>query len=428
MLPFFPVPMDVGQQGYVEIRAEERVRTGNDVSSEETELKPQLRYDAIWQGGMAHFMAYYNPRFILTSTFTRKSDDEVVAGPEAANQFNPNDKPLSVLHQAGLGLELQHPRWRLSAYQFGAYGPITTTGLLAWQPPWAGEGPPPDPLAIIPSNVAARFTLLFLQTMVLVPIRLSSRVSLTPRVDYNGWGGADSTARATMPYTSGPGASLALEVAATKYDRFTTTIGGGFFSTSFGDNRNNGTTYRAEASETYKHWFSRVVSSEISVGGSYANDPTAGAKLFGTASAGLYFDDYGIAKYAPGAPPWGAAPGHGDHLQVAIVAKASPWIDNFSGDLEQRAVGLLAINYSVDRTLLRAQVSAAKVYSALDSVAQYSIFQVEGGLRYRFSPTFSADGGVRFGTQNINNAIRYSQITQVTMFAGLTWAPLPARF
>jgi hypothetical protein len=420
--------MDVGQQGYVEIRAEERVRTGNDVSSEETEIKPQLRYDAIWQRGMAHFVAYYNPRFILTQAFTRTSNDEVLGAPEAANRLNPNDKPFLSLHQAGLGLELQQPRWRLMAYQFGAYGPVTTTGLVSWQAPWAGEGPPPDPFVIIPSDVAARFWLLFLQTTVAVPIRLSSRVSLTPRVDYNGWGGAANTDRTTMPYTAGPGASLALEVAATKYDRFTTSIGGGFFNTSFGDNRNSGTTYRAEASETYKHWFSRVVSSEISVGGSYANDPNAGATLFGTASAGLYFDSYGIAKYAPGAPPWGAEPGHGDHLQVAVVAKAAPWIDNFSGDLEQRAVGLVATNYSVDRTLLRAQVSAAKVYGTINSVAEYSIFQIEGGVRYRFSPTFSADGGARFGTQNINNAIRYNQITQVTMFAGLTWAPLPARF
>ena len=73
MFPFFPAPMDVAQQAYFQARAEERIRTGNDVTAEETEIQPQLRYDFIWDGGQDHFVAIYNPRFIYTHTFKTKS-------------------------------------------------------------------------------------------------------------------------------------------------------------------------------------------------------------------------------------------------------------------------------------------------------------------------------------------------------------------
>jgi hypothetical protein len=43
-------------------------------------------------------------------------------------------------------------------------------------------------------------------------------------------------------------------------------------------------------------------------------------------------------------------------------------------------------------------------------------------------PTFSADLGARAGYQNFNNAVRFNELTQLTVYGGLTWAPLPARF
>ena len=42
--------------------------------------------------------------------------------------------------------------------------------------------------------------------------------------------------------------------------------------------------------------------------------------------------------------------------------------------------------------------------------------------------SFSADAGVRVGYQNFNNAVRFNELTQLTVFGGLLWAPLPARF
>lgn len=428
MLPFFPVPMDVAQNASVQARVEERARTGNDVTAEETELNPQARYDLIWQGGQSHFVALYQPRLVYTHTFKRPTIDPTVVSPDTVNQKDPNDTPMSALHNVGVGLELLRPRWRLSAYQFFAYGPMTTTTLLA-QNPWNGGEVPVDPLAMIPSTIAARFTLLFVQTQIFAPIRLSRRVSLTPGFVYNSFGGADSASRATMALTAGPGANLTLEVAATPNDRLLSVVGGGRVSTSFEGDRTGPLIYRSEASQTWRHWFSRNLSSELTGGGTLGGDEISGFAVYANALAALMYDDYGMPKFDPGAPPWGGQEdAHGNHLQLAVVAKATPWLDFFSGTLEERAVGIVAANYTADRTTFRGEVSAAKVVNTPESVAKYSLFQVESSLRYRIASTFSIDGGVRFGIQSFENAIRSNDMTQTTVFAGLLWTPLPARF
>ena len=118
----------------------------------------------------------------------------------------------------------------------------------------------------------------------------------------------------------------------------------------------------------------------------------------------------------------------GNRLQIGFIAKATPWIDLFSGDLEQRAVGIVASNYTIGQTTLRGQLSAAKVINTPHSVAKYTILQAEAGARYALWPTFSVDGGLRYGSQDINNAIRANQVTQATVYVGVTWAPLPGRF
>jgi len=427
MFPFFPVQMDVAQQAHVQIRAEERIRTGNDVTAEETELSPQLRYDFIWKGGQNHFVAIYQPRFVYTHTFSQPTIDPRVVNPASLNTTDPNETPLAALHNGGIGMEVVRPRYRLSLYQFGAYGPITTTALLV-QAPWTGDGPPPDPNPIIPSTIAARFTLLFLQTQFFAPIKLTPRVALTPGFVYNAFGGADSESRGVIALTSGPGASLALDVAATRDDRFVSSIGVGRITTDFEGNRQGAIIYRTEATQSWRHWFSRNLSTEALGGASVGGDDISGFTLFSLGSLGLFYDSYPFFRLPPGAPPQGGPPGHGNRVQVALVAKAQPWIDLFSGDLEQRAVGLAAVNYTIGKTTLRGQLSTARVFNTPRSVATHSIVQSDTGLRYLVLPTFSINGGLRFGSQDFANAIRSNQITQTTVYAGLSWDPLPGRF
>lgn len=427
MFPFFPVHMDVAQQGHVQVRAEQRLRTGNDVTAEETELNPQLRYDYIWKNGQNHFVAIYQPRFVYTHTFTTPDIDTRLVNPETVNQTDPNLTPLSTLHNGGVGFEMVKPRYRLSLYQFAAYGPITTTALLV-QAPWTGDGPPPDPNPIIPSTIAARFTLLFLQTQFFLPIKLSRRVALTPGFVYNAFGGADSASRAVIALTSGPGANLALDVAAGRDDRFTTTIGAGRITTDFQGDRQGAIIYRTEATQGWRHWWSRSISTDISGGAAVGGDNVSGFALYSLASAGVFYDSYPFFRLPPGAPPQGGPPGHGNRLQMAAVVKTQPWIDLFSGQLEQRGVGLVAANYTIDKTTLRGQLSTARVLNTPQTVAEYSIFQTDTGVRYQLFPTFSLNGGIRFGHQSFSNAIRENTITQATVYAGLQWDPTMARF
>ncbi|MDB4940911.1 MAG: hypothetical protein JWP97_445 [Labilithrix sp.] len=427
MLPFVLAPMDVAQQGWFQARAEERVRTGNDVTAEETELNPQLRYDFIWKGGQNHIVAIYNPRLVLTHTFTRPDVDPTVVSPATLNLSDPNDNPLNVLHNGGLGFEMIRPRYRVSLYQFAAYGPITTTSILV-QAPWTGDAPPPDPNPIIPSTITARFTLLFAQTQLAVPIKLSRRVALIPGFVYNAFGGADSESRGTIAFTSGPGASLGLEVAASRDDRLLTQIGAGRITTAFQGDRTGAIIYRAEGSQSWRHWWNRNVSTELLGGAQIGGDDITGFQLFSQGSVGLLYDSYPFFRIDPGAAPQGGPGGRGNRLQLGLIAKAAPWIDLFSGELEQRAVGIAAANYTIDKVTLRGALSGAKVFNTPRSVAHYGLFTLETSARYNFVPTLSVDGGLRFGSQSFENAIRSNQLTQATIFAGLLWQPLPARF
>ncbi len=438
MLPFLPATMDVAQQAWVQLRGEERVRTGNDVTAAETELNPQARYDFIWQGGLSHFVAIYQPRFVYAHITQTPDVDprQVNLGtlatyePDPAGGFrkaDPNRNPFSALHNGGFGLELLRPRWRLSLYQFAAYGPITTTALLV-QPPWEGVGYPADPNPIIPSTVAARFTLLFVQTQLFAPIRLSRRVALIPGFAYNAFGGAESRSRGVIAMTMGPGASLALEAAATRDDRFISTVGAGQVQTLFEGDRTGPNIYRADASETWRRYLGRHVTSELMGGAAVGGDEINGFTFFTLGQAAVVYDSYPVPRFDPGAPPYGGVPGHGRRVQIAALVKAQPWLDLFSGQLEQRAIATVATNYPVDQTTLRAQLSTARVLATPQTVAQYQIVQAETSVRYRFTRTFFGDLGLRFGYQEFDNAIRFNQITQATVFGGLMWAPLPARF
>jgi hypothetical protein len=428
MLPFTAVmPMDVKQEAYVQARAEERVKFGSDINAAETELNPLVRYDFIWRGGQNHFVAIYNPRFIYTESWDRTLPDPNLINPLSLNLADPNKTPLSALHNGGLGFEAVRDRWRLSLYQFVAYGPISTTALLV-QAPWNGVALPPDPNPIIPAIIGSRFRLIFAQTQLFVPIKLSPRTSLTPGFVYNAFGGADRTSRGVIALTQGPGVNLALEHMATREDRFTTTIGAGRIDTTFQDDREGVIILRTEATQSWRHWYSNNLSSEVMGGASVGGDEINGFTMFTVGHAALLWDSWGQPRIPPGGAPYAVVGGRGHRLQLGAVAKVQPWIDLFSGDLEQRAVGSVAANYTVDRVTWRVGASSARVLATPRSVAEYQIYLGESSVQYRLTQSFSADVGLRAGYQDFNNAVRFNELTQLTVFGGLSWVPLPARF
>jgi len=428
MFPFTAVlPMDVQQQAYVQVHAEERVKNGTDIKTVETEVNPLLRYDYIWKGGQNHFVAIYQPRFLYTRNWDQQRPDPNVVNLATLNLVDPNKEPFSALHNGGVGYEMVRPRWRLSLYQFAAYGSISTTALLV-PPIWEGGAPPPDPNPIIPSTIGARFNLLFVQTQLFVPVKLSPRTALIPGFTYNVFGGADRDSRGVIALTYGPAASLALDHAATKNDRLVSTVTVGQVDTQFQDERDSVTIVRTEATQSWRHWFTPNLSTDLMGGAAIGGDSINGFSVFSLGHAAVLYDTYPLAKIPPGAAPYGVFGGRGHRFQFGAIAKVAPWIDLFSGDLEQRFVTSLAANYTIDRITFRGIVSQARVVNTPQSVAQYQIVYTEGGVRFRVLPTLFADAGARLAYQNFNNAVRFNELSQLTLYGGLTWAPLPAHF
>ncbi|MFO0742983.1 MAG: hypothetical protein U0270_44315 [Labilithrix sp.] len=429
MLPFSAViPMDVENQAYVAIRAEERIRPiGTDIKSAEEEIDPSLRYDYVWKGGSDHFVTLYRPRLIYQSSWDRRFPDPTLVNPNTYNTDDPNKTPFSALHFLGLGYEHNRPRYRVTLYGNGAYGQISTTALLV-PDPWVGEGPPLDPNPVVPSTIGARFTLIFAQVTLNVPIRLSPRTALIPGVNFNAFGGADQKSRGVIALSEGPGASLQLDHLATKQDRLISTIGAGRVENIFQDERDGITIYRAEATQAWRHYFSSHWTSELSGGTSIGGDGINGYTIFTEGMSWVTWDSWPVQRQPPGAAPAGGEPGHGGHLQVGAVAKVQPWIDLFSGDLEQRLVTGVAMNYGMGRAATRLSLSQARVVNTPRSVAQYQVVFGEGAVKYQIVPTFSVDTGVRVAYQDFNNAIRFNELTQVTAFVGLTYSPLAYRW
>lgn len=431
MFPFLtPVPLDVAQTAGVALKAEERARLGNDVNAVETELNPQARYDAIWRGGQDHFVALLSPRLLGSYVMKAATIDPTVVNPNSINLENlerPNKEPFSALLNGGLGLELNRPRYRLTLFQFAAYGSITTTALLVNQP-WPGEGRPPDPNPIIPSLTGARLTLIFSQTQLGLPIKLSRRAAITPFFDYNIFGGADDVSRGVIARTEGPGAGVRLDLAAGRHDRFETLLGGGRVVTVFQGERTGPIIYRAEGTQSYRRWLTKHLTWQVTGGGTIGGDEINGFTFFTLADTGLLYDTWGVPQIPPGGQPFGAFGGKLPRTQIGLVAKVQPWLDLFSGELEQRGVGVAAANFSVDRVTLRGQLAAARVFGTPQSVAQYVTVQAESSLQYRFTRTFSTDFGGRFQFQDFSNAVRFNTLRQAMLFVGLSFTPLPSRF
>lgn len=428
MLPFSAVMlMDVENQAYVAVRAEERYRSATDIKSVEEEVNPSLRYDYIWRGGSDHFVALYRPRLIYQTSWDRTFPDQRLINPETLNKTDPNKTPFSALHFLGFGYEHTRPRYRVTLYANGAYGQISTTALLV-PDPWLGEGPPIDPNPIIPSTIGARFTLVFAQVALNTPIRLSPRTALIPGVNFNAFGGADQKSRGVIALSEGPGASLQLDHLATKRDRLISTVGAGRVENIFQDERDGITIYRAQATQAWRHYFNDHWTSELAGGASVGGDEINGFTIYSEGQAWVVWDSWPVFRQPPGVAPAEGEPGHGGHIQVGAVAKVQPWIDLFSGDLEQRAVTGVAMNYAMGRTSTRLSLSQARVVNTPRSVAQYQLVFGEAAVRYQIVPTLSADVGVRVGYQDFNNAIRFNELTQVTAFAGISYAPLAYRW
>lgn len=424
MLPFAILPpMDTTSTVAAQVRVEERGRFTDETTSLavkpqtkpvlESELAPQLRYDLIWDHGFSHFVAIYSPRFVLPDTtnvgdmrFSAPSQEEV--NDALLNDRTPPQQ-FGAFHNVGLGLEMEQKRSHIGLYQFAGYGPISNTALLV-QKPWTGEGLPAPPYPIIPTLGATTFTLLFWQTQAFVNFRLSRRVTLTPLATFGAFGGADDLSRGKVPLTYGPGARLTLDVKLTPRDTSKTSVGAGYtFPALFQGELEGSPTLRVETEQRFVHQWAPLVTSEAAIGAEVAQNPTFGSRLY---PRGEVSTTYGIDHRT-------------SETRFAIVGRLGPWINLLSGDVEQKAEGVAAINHRIDKTTFRAQASVGGIVGNVDVISTYLLAAGQGSVAYQLTKHVSADVGVRLTNQAFSNAQRRSDTQQIMIFGGITVASDP---
>jgi hypothetical protein len=410
MLPFIHVPMAPLQTVAVQARTEARDTHGTDPNDLELEVAPQIRYDAIWARGADHFVALYNPHLIYAA-----------ADADSSQNIDANATPLH-LQVANVGLEVERQRYHVAAYGNFAYGPVSSSAMLAaFTKPWLGEGLPPSPRVIIPAKFgkvdAATghittnvFNLLFGQGQLAVSFYLTRRLTLTPMVNYTAFGGADSDSREPLPMVRGPGASLTLDAKATRLDSFKTKVGAGQAQAFFKANGAGAPFYSAELEERYTHKYSELSQSELAVGASFVNDQFGGSRIFPSAEAN---SSIGMHTRAV-------------ETKFAGVVRVGQWVDIFAGLPEQRAEAILAVNMTFQKALtLRAQGAYARELKdpTVEVSPSYSIVYGEAGLLYRFTRELSTDLSGRYSRQEFSNAQKDGTTNQLLVILGLTYAP-----
>ena len=395
MIPVVHVPMNTASLVSVQVRAEERQRVSDSGSIFESEVNPMLRYDMIGRHFEDHIAALYNPHFISPFVLKRPPGTDLKEGSSSA----------TVLHSFAFAAELSRRRYKLSLTEYGSLGDTTTTALL-FQKPWAGEGLPVRPAAVV--TVGPAFTLLFSQTQLAVPLLLTRRLTLTPSVSYNAFGGANTESKDVLPMVHGPGGSVILEYKASRHDALRVLTGGGYqnilFATRTGD-----PLFRQESEVRLQHQHSRKFASEWATGYIVAGDVRAGAMLFPTSEvAGVYT----LSTNARGAS-----------TRFAAVGRVTPWLNLFSLEFEQRADITLAANMVVDKTTFRVQGTAGRAVFNIDSVSKYSLYVAEAGVSYALHKFWNVEGGARGAMQSSENALRADDVRQAIFYLALQYAP-----
>lgn len=367
----------------------------------EAEVAPVLRYDLIGKHGFDHLAVLYTPRFILPNVPKAFAGDLS----DRRNKFVP-------FQNGGFGLELERPRYRVMLYGFAAYGSITTSALLL-QKSWLGEGVLPGPQPILPSDRAARFTLLFYQPQFGVALKLRKHITLTPSVRYASFGGADGESRATIPATSGPQAQLNLDIEVTRRSTFKTMIGAAYTSVlnaqldvagNFERDRSGAPFANAQVEERYVRKFSRTVTGEIAAGAIIADNRIQGTRLYPTGEANVQVQMR--------------------HTKLAVILRSTPWVNLFAGEFEPRTELSFGVYSNITTTwVARLQATGARTLGNADSISRYTLVVGDGAIGYRLSREVLLEGGARGGFQDFSNANLDSQSNQFTFYGAFSYTP-----
>ena len=376
MLASLPMLSDIAAVLAVSDRTEARTRspgTAPPTTSVDLETAPIARLTLTSRS--TRYVVAYTPRLTLWDLGSSR------ASPVGVN--------------AGLArVEWTAPRTLVSVEETASYGGVSLASIAPAPGP---DGAPPR-VDVVPSTQVVDV--------------MASQTTLASRLTFQGWstalavgyqigGGATAEARTVLPRQSGPFGEVGVTRDLLRTDSLTTTVTGSEAAFSSGPE-----SLLVEATERWRHLWSRVTETRLSAGASEA-------RVRATASAPHTLETHPVVE----AILEQHLPTDDGRLDVRVGVRLGPFVNRLIGFVDERVVGTLAITRTSGRIAGHAYASAAQSVPAGDPTS-VRLVTGELGASYGLSDAVTLDAGVRGLWQRQDPAL--PDLKQATVFVGVT--------
>jgi hypothetical protein len=288
---------------------------------------------------------------------------------------------------------------RLSLGETASYGSVSLASSSLLSGP---EGQPPH-VDAIPTQV-----LQFASSTTTLASRLTfPRWTVDTSLGYQLAGGADMAARALMPLQTGPFGDATIDYAATRREHSLTRLSVVEAAFSSGTE-----SMLVEADESWRHVWSRLVETRLSLGVSEGRDRAAPRAV-------VQFATYPVVEAVF------ERRAAGGHVDVLVSGRLGPTINRLFGTVEERVQGTIAASHHHRRFTTRALTSAAWSLTA-SRAEETRLFAGELALAYEATTAVAYDAGVRGFWQSL--ATNGAPFLQGTMFVGVSLGAPPVRW
>ncbi len=378
-----PVCADIAAVVMVSDRTEARVRVSGDDSATlglDLETAPELRLQLA--SPRMRYVLNYTPRATLWDV--------------GADAFAP-----TLLHAAAARIEWLERNSRFSLEQTAAYGGVNFSARAQTPGP---DGTLPDAEVVPGARVVD-----FAESTTTLASRLTFRRWVTDlSVGYQLGGGATREAREDLPFQQGPFAAASVAHALTRTDELVTTLSASQATYSSGPQ-----SILSELDERWRHLWSRVTSTELTLGVSEArvrasDQEVRRREIYPVAEAAFE------RQFAVG----------GGRGALRASSRLGPAVNRLLGTVDQRIQGTLALTDARGRFASHAYLTAAQSVPAtgIDAVR---VIQAEVGAAQATRDTITLDGGVRgLWQEQVRDS---ANLWQATLFVGLTWRAPPSK-
>jgi len=256
-----------------------------------------------------------------------------------------------------------------ASYGLNYFSPVAGSGGLQSPP-----GPTVQPQPLLPAVESAQY--IYSVTAVGTDDALSRLWRLSSRVEYQLSGGADTTAQQVIPLQRGPRASVGLSYAASRLDTLTTTVDG--LQARFSSGQTAGI---AEAKEGWRTSWTRLVSTELLLGGAVVRTQPAGSdpQTTGLPIATLSLEAKSKAAQMP--------------ITFRLLTGVEPFLDVYAAAVYERAGLDASAGVVADRWELKARLQGTLLLNG-DRQGQ-GLVVGELGCTRALWPKVKLEGGLR---------------------------------